>query len=333
MLLQKINFSSEDILVLVGDLIEKGTMSLKTLRYIMELSKKNIVHVVSGNCDSIWEDIKYQIDDENLLRYMMLRKNSILNEMCEEISITVNSESNIIDIKKELSVSFKNELEWLEKLPHIIETQNYIFAHAGITTEKLEQQDANRVMKNDAFIEQGLIFQKYVVVGHWPLVNYCRDKGCYNPIINTEQKIISIDGGNVIKSDGQLNALIINNNDTVNISFDSLDELPKVKVVESQKSISNPIYISWGDNAVEVLEEKEEFSLCRHISSNHELWIKNTMLFADKGGVRCFDCTDYFLPVSKGDIVSIVERATKQTLIKMNGTVGWIPNEKLQEGF
>jgi protein phosphatase len=330
MLLQKINYSSEDILVLVGDLIEKGTMSLKTLRFIMELSKKNIVHVVSGNCDSIWEDIKYQIDDDNLLRYMLRRKNSILNEMCEELSITVNSESSIVDIKKELSASFKDELDWLEKLPHIIETQNFIFAHAGITTEKLEQQDANRVMKNDAFVEQGLVFQKYVVVGHWPVVNYCRDKGCYNPIINTEQKIISIDGGNVIKNDGQLNALIINNNDTVNISFDSMDELPKVKVVVSQKSISSSIYICWGDNAVEVLEEKDEFSLCRHISSNHELWIKNTMLFDDKDGMHCFDCTDYILPVSKGDIVSIVERAAKQTLIKANGTVGWISNEKLQ---
>jgi hypothetical protein len=316
--------------VLVGDLIEKGTMSLKTLRFIMELSKKNIVHVVSGNCDSIWEDIKYQIDDDNLLRYMLRRKNSILNEMCEELSIIVNSESNIVDIKKELSISFKDELDWLERLPHIIETQDFIFAHAGITTEKLEQQDANQVMKNDAFIEQGLIFQKYVVVGHWPVVNYCRDKGCYNPIINTEQKIISIDGGNVIKNDGQLNALIINNNDTINISFDSMDELPKVKVVESQKSISNSIYICWGDNTVEVLEEKDEFSLCRHISSNHELWIKNTMLFDAKDGMHCFDCTDYILPVSNGDIVSIVERAAKQSLIKMNGTVGWISNEKLQ---
>ena len=330
MLLEKINYSPNDILVLVGDIIEKGTMSLKTLRYIMELSKNNFVHVVSGNCDSIWEDIKYQIDDENLLRYMIVRKNTILNEMCKVMNIPVNSESDIKFIKKELLINFKDELDWLENLPHIIETQNFIFAHAGITNEELEQQDASRVMKNDAFIEQGLVFSKYVVVGHWPLVNYCRDIGCYNPIINTEQKIISIDGGNVIKSDGQLNALIINNSDSANITFDSIDELPKVKTVEGQSANSNSIYIWWGDNAVEVLEEKDEFSLCRHISSNHQLWIKNTMLFPGKDGMHCYDCTDYILPVSKGDMVSIVERGTKQTLIKKDGTIGWISNEKLQ---
>lgn len=331
MLLEKINYSSEDILVLVGDLIEKGTMSLKTLRYIMELSKKNIVHIVSGNCDSIWEDIKYQIDDVGLLRYMTLRKNTILNEMCAEISITVNSDSDIGFIKKELLKSFKPELDWLEELPHIVETQNFIFAHGGLTSENLDEQDARKVMKNDAFMEQGLAFSKYVVVGHWPIANYCKDKGCYNPLINREQRIISIDGGNAIKSEGQLNALIIDNVDTENLSFVSIDELPKAKVIESQSPNSGTIYISWADNSVEVLEEKDEFSLCRHISSNHLLWIKNTMLFTGLDGVHCHDCTDYLLPVSVGDIVSIVERSKEKTLVKMDGTIGWIPNEKLYE--
>lgn len=33
---------------------------------------------------------------------------------------------------------------------------------------------------------------------------YGKEKGCFNSIINKEQKIISIDGGNMIKSEGQL---------------------------------------------------------------------------------------------------------------------------------
>ena len=59
-------------------------------------------------------------------------------------------------------------------------------------------------------MEEGLTFSKYVIVGHWPTANYGKEKGCCNPIINKEQNIISIDGGNMIKSEGQLNALIIN---------------------------------------------------------------------------------------------------------------------------
>jgi len=330
-ILEKVSYTEQDILVLVGDLIEKGNMSLKTLRYVIELSKKNEVYIVSGNCDTIWEDIKYEIDDNNLLRYMLVRKNSILNEMCSELSIEVNENSDIKYIKKKIMENFSYEIHWLEQLPHIIETENLIFAHAGITSEDLEEQDASIVMKNDAFLEQGLVFSKYVVVGHWPTANYGTDKGCCNPIIRENQKIISIDGGNIIKMGGQLNALIINDIDAPNITYAAIDDLPKGLIIENQSANSNTIQISWMDNAVELLEEDMEFSLCRHVSSNHKLWIKNTNLFKTKDGMCSYDCTDYFLPLLKGDIVSIIEKSNNQTLVKKDGTIGWVLNKKLCE--
>jgi hypothetical protein len=251
--------------------------------------------------------------------------------MCDELSIEVNEKSDIKYIKKKILENFSSELYWLEQLPHIIETENFIFAHAGITSENLEEQDASKVMKNDAFLEQGLVFSKYVIVGHWPTANYGIDKGCCNPIIKKEQKIISIDGGNIIKTEGQLNALIINGNDIEDITYVAIDDLPKGEIIENQSANSNTIQISWMDNDVEVLEEEMEFSLCRHISSNHKLWIKNTKLFKAKDGMHCYDCTDYFLCLSKGDIVSIIEKSNNQTLVKKDGTIGWVLNEKLCE--
>ena len=38
-LLERARFSSEDALVLVGDLVEKGPESLATLRYVIDLSR------------------------------------------------------------------------------------------------------------------------------------------------------------------------------------------------------------------------------------------------------------------------------------------------------
>lgn len=328
--LEKICFTEKDILILVGDLIEKGEMNLKTLRYIMEISRIREVYVVSGNCDTVWEDIKSEVDDENLLRYMMFRKNSILNEMCQELSIEVDEKSDIKYIKEQIRQNFSDELNWLEQLPHIIETEKFIFAHAGITSDDLEEQHISEVITNDAFIEKGLVFSKYVIVGHWPTANYGKERGCCNPIINEEQKIISIDGGNMIKSEGQLNALIINGDG--NITFDAVDDFLIGEIVEEQASNSNTIQISWMDNAIEVLKEGKEFSLCRHISSNHELWVKNDKLFKTKEGMRCYDCTDYYLSVKKGDRVSIIEKSSTQTLVKKDGIIGWVLNEKLREG-
>lgn len=327
-LLEKINYSENDVLILVGDLIEKGDRSLETLRYIIQLSKEREVHIVSGNCDTLWEDIKYEIDDENLLRYMIFRKNSILNEMCKELSIEVNENSDIKYIKEQIGQNFSYELNWLEELPHIIETDDFIFVHAGITSENLEEQKVNEVIRRDAFMEEGLVFSKYVIVGHWPTANYGKEKGCCNPIISKEQRIISIDGGNMIKSEGQLNALIINGED---FTFDSVDCFPKGKIIEEQDSNSNTIQISWMDNAIEVLEAGEEFSFCRHKSSKHKLWIKNDRIIKTKDGTRCYDCTDYFVAVKKGDVVSILEKTSKQTLVKKDGTIGWVENLKLEQ--
>lgn len=62
------------------------------------------------------------------------------------------------------------------------------------------------------------------------------------------------------------------------------------------------------DNAIEVLEHGEEFSFCRHLTSNHELWIKNELIFKSKDGARCYECTDYFIEAEKRDVVSIIER-------------------------
>ena len=46
-------YTPEDVLVLLGDLVEKGPDSLSALRYIMALAEKNTVYCVRGNCDNL----------------------------------------------------------------------------------------------------------------------------------------------------------------------------------------------------------------------------------------------------------------------------------------
>ncbi|MEE1284766.1 MAG: metallophosphoesterase, partial [Acutalibacteraceae bacterium] len=47
--LTKASFSDNDILFIVGDIIEKGAENLKTLRYVMELCKKGNIIPLIGN--------------------------------------------------------------------------------------------------------------------------------------------------------------------------------------------------------------------------------------------------------------------------------------------
>ena len=74
-------FSDQDVLILNGDFLEKGKESLKTLRLLMEMSAKENVHLVCGNCDD-WADM-YQPDFRDeicdyIIKYIQYKKYSLI---------------------------------------------------------------------------------------------------------------------------------------------------------------------------------------------------------------------------------------------------------------
>ena len=85
-LLEKAAFSSRDILVLVGDILEKGPDSLGLLRDILELSQDHTILPVCGNCDGLvlrfFED---DLWDQGFFRvYLPAHPESILRQMARE---------------------------------------------------------------------------------------------------------------------------------------------------------------------------------------------------------------------------------------------------------
>ena len=52
-LLDKIQFTTEDILVLNGDILEKGPDSLELMRHVMDLSQKYTIYSLCGNLDGL----------------------------------------------------------------------------------------------------------------------------------------------------------------------------------------------------------------------------------------------------------------------------------------
>ena len=52
-LMDKIALTPEDILVLVGDILEKGQESLALLRHVMALCRTHTVYPLCGNCDGL----------------------------------------------------------------------------------------------------------------------------------------------------------------------------------------------------------------------------------------------------------------------------------------
>lgn len=326
-LLEKLDFSDNDELVIDGDFLEKGEQSLGTLQYIMQLSRRGNVHTICGNCDG-WDTV-FSPDrppqmDEYTFEYVLERKRGLLWDMMNAAGIDPFELECLGDIKAQLWKRFQPEWEFLASLPHAIETEKFIFAHAGMSDDKpLRQHQPHELYKVDFFLKLGRRFDKWVIVGHEPVVLYGDDKVCANPVIDRDSRIISIDGGCVLKDDGQLNALIIPDADSEDFGFAAYDSFPTAIALDDQPEGERSFYIRWGDSGVRVLERGEEFSRCRHVRTGYEMDILTKYLFSAGEYCDCNDCTDYLLPVKAGDELRIVERTSRGVFAKLNGVSGW----------
>ena len=325
--LRKAGFSDRDELVVDGDFLEKGTESLRMLRILMELSRRGNTHVLCGNCDD-WYDIFLpdwnDADDDKVLQYMLWRKSGLLWDMCNASGIDPFEMGDFTAAKQQLLRAFPEEWAFLRDLPHALETERFVFVHAGMRPDiPLERHTIGELVKVDHFLTLGRSFPKWVVVGHWPVMLYGTDRVCANPILDREKRIASIDGGCVLKDDGQLNCLILPHRDSEDLGFVAYDPFPVRTVLDDQAGGDRSYYIRWGDSSVQVLQRGEEFSRCRHRRTGYEMDILTKYLFTDNPITDCNDCTDYVLPLRAGDRVRVVEECSRGYFVKHKGVSGW----------
>ena len=329
--LEKAAFGADDELIVAGDFLEKGPESLNTLRFLMELTRRGNCHLLLGNCDS-WNDIFHfpEEADEHIVDYILTKKVGLLWEMCNDSGIDPFALEDFGTVKQVLRRRYAAEWAFLEGLPHAIETDHYIFAHAAVRPDKpLRSHTAEELTRCDAFMNQGFRFDQWVIVGHYPVVLYGQDIVCANPIVDRASRIASIDGGCVLKDDGQLNAFVIPFEGSEDFGFVAYDPFPVRTVKTAQAAGERSYYIRWGDSRVQVLRRGEEFSRCRHVRTGYEMDILTKYLFTGEEFTDCNDCTDYVLPLEPGDAVSVVEETSRGWFVKHRGVSGWYYGELL----
>ncbi len=335
-LLHKVNFKDEDYLIINGDLCEKGRNSIGVVNYVIDLvvSKPN-VYVIEGNCEVVVEALVNE--NPALINYLCTRKNTIFNEWLAELSVTVNEESDICEVKNILMGHFSKEIKWLTELPTAIETEDYIFVHAGLDDkEDWKETERKNAIAMPEFFNKSHRANKYVVVGHWPVVNYSDKAPSNNPVIDEEKKIIAIDGGNAIKEAGQLNAFIIQRKPAGDMfSYTYVDYFPEFEVIadfnansEMQGGVTYPYYY------IEPMEKVQEYTICKQKETNTLLYVKNEYIrqlesgdYTVKTDISCAQ-----ICVRKGDIVSLIDGSCSgYDLVKRDGIEGWIEKGILVE--
>lgn len=331
--LQKARFSQGDVLVIVGDLIEKGPQSLETLRLVLSLAESHTVYPLMGNVD-LWrleplrsdQESDWEAFIESSLRAKGWWGSSLLHEMCAEIGVPLTRETPARRLQAEIRRHFRQEIDFLSSLPVILDTQRFTFVHGGIPHERLDElegKDAYPLLKYDNFYAEGLSFEKYVTVGHWPAVLYSRNVPDFAPIIDRKRRIICLDGACGVKKEGQLNLLILPDVRSDDFSLVTWDDLPVIRALDRQSG-SDPEkarYISWSDHAVTLLRKGEQTA--RILYHGQPMTVPADILFDHHGVLSCADVTDYRLPVSPGDEMRLALKYATGCYVKKNGVAGW----------
>lgn len=135
-LLEKIKYSSSDKLIILGDIIDKGSKSILTTKLVMSLS----------NCQMITGNHEY---------YFMKRFVSLASDM--------NDGDSTDELLFKLQEYFPNErekltfdiIEYFESLPYYIEERDYICVHAGLSLDS-----RGCVISMDKQIPQSFLFDR-----------------------------------------------------------------------------------------------------------------------------------------------------------------------------
>lgn len=336
--LEKANYSADDILVIVGDMIEKGPESLATVRTILKLREQNPhIYPVIGNVDygklmDFYDNST--VGDQYFLKTLKWTKQErtrgFFLDILDELDIDLNSLclENIPSLKEKIYAGYHVELDFLWHLPAVLESGNFIFVHAGIPTDDLadlKEEDLFTYLKQDAFMNSDVSFEKIVVTGHWPVCLYRDDVDSMNPIFNEEKHIIAIDGGCALKNGAQLNALVIPNvqADMRDITYRAYDDYPTITADHDQANQPATFVIRYFDCEVEILSRCEDMLRLRQVSSGIEFDAPESFVYKNKERFYCSDYSDACLEVSTGDVLSIVEQTSHGYIVKKNGIIGW----------
>lgn len=320
--LKKAGFTSRDALIILGDICNKGSQSLQLLRHVMRLAQQENVHVLIGNNDLTllnWLDGRFS--DEEVCKALNDASELIMLEIAQELNHPYQTPKDVTHLKRVILDSYSAEIQFLRDLPHIIRSNIATFVHAGLKPGSLEEQEILDCLSFPAFAEQTYVFEKPLIVGHWPTVNYCKTIADQNVYINNQTNVICIDGGMGTKHSGQINYLILYTGNG-SMEWGYCDALPKCRALEDQTENDHYTNIQFPNSKVVIEEDLDDAVSCYIPAVDLRMSFPKKHIYEYKGDWYCSDFTTHRLPVASGETLALCQVYDEGALVKKNGIVG-----------
>lgn len=214
--------NDEHLLIVMGDLFDRGEYSKQVYDYLKDLSDKKKAIVLRGNHEKFFIDwlkgddnpfnfvrngMSYTID--SFLGFGHSFDNYCIDNECDYTHSAFAGYSE--KARKEIMENYPELLEWLENLPYYYETEHFIFTHASIDTKANDWRHPHceyygRLDWEACVWDDGSFFgsticntDKTIVIGHFD-TGQLRKK--YNLGESNDHSILSRKDGRVIAIDG-----------------------------------------------------------------------------------------------------------------------------------
>lgn len=336
-MLKKVNYNPDkDYLIIVGDILEHWSNNISTLKYVYKLCQNEKVYCLLGNNDTFAARMAFSYPYKRFSEKFYYQEYGIENaflQMAKSVGYNHCSEDNWLEIRKAVLSKYGKELEFLRDLPVCLETEKFIFVHAGLENRPdWENTDNTYAITVPWFLRKENPTDKWMIVGHFPTYNYKRSNATNLPIFDNNKKIIAIDGGLSIKSACQMNFLIINKNGD-NYSHEVVWDAPfeKKTVKEDFSCNLKPVYVDWSNQDMVILDDKNGIVHLRDNVTGGEGYIPKREVYEKDGNIHVYQFLSSFPTVKEGEHVYCCQEDNNMTLvITKDADVGWIPTSILK---
>ena len=171
----EINFTKNDLLIILGDSCDRGEYTYEMYRKYIDLKNEGykVIHLIGNHEDTI---LKSRNDLNHKANWMFNGGERTVYSFFRH----QNKFEEIIDYWEEF---YKEKwlFDFFEEMPHIVESENCIFVHAGIDFSKsLENQDETYVVwtRDDWYMKNNT--GKIVFYGHTPQNEVTSYNNCFN---------------------------------------------------------------------------------------------------------------------------------------------------------
>ena len=223
LLLQKINFSDNDELYILGDIMDRGPNSIDIYYFVQAMDN---IHMIKGSCSRgcrlRWRDPPARTRGSGRL----WKQNGALktvNSIREYLQKDYIPYEEYFDLKQ---MFIKELISFIDSLPSYIELdlndKHYVLVHAGVDPEVPLEENSEEILAwireyfylNEANPDYTYIF------GHTPCCFINDDHSFdiwYDPDYHNK---IAIDGGLAVGNKGQLNCLCLTNGEVTVIKYE-----------------------------------------------------------------------------------------------------------------